>query len=104
MEFDAAQATLGELIANLKPDYDVVITQNHKPVAKLVATSVVRQPRIPGLMKGKLTIIAEDDEYLDGFEEYMPRSCSSIRISPQRPIRPDANRPIHCGRCRARQF
>ena len=72
VEFDVAQATLGELIANLKPDDDVVIMQNHKPVAKLVATSVVRPPRVPGLMKGKLTIIAEDNEHLDGFEEYMP--------------------------------
>ena len=72
VELDVAQAMLGELIANLKPDDDVVIMQNHKPVAKLVATSTVRPPRVPGLMKGKLTIIAEDDEHLDGFEEYMP--------------------------------
>lgn len=69
---DVAQATLGELIANLKPDDDVVIMQNHKPVAKLVATSKVRLQRVPGLMKGKLTIVAEDDEHLDGFREYMP--------------------------------
>ena len=61
VEFDVAQAA-----------DDVVIMHNHKPVAKLVATSVVSPPRVPGLMKGKLTIIAEDNEHLDGFEEYMP--------------------------------
>lgn len=72
VELDVAQATLSELIANLKPDDDVVIMQNHKPVAKLVAPSTVRLHRVPGLMKGKLTIIAEDDEHLDGFKEYMP--------------------------------
>jgi hypothetical protein len=27
---------------------------------------------VPGLMKGKLTVIAEDDEHLKDFEEYMP--------------------------------
>ena len=25
-----------------------------------------------GLMKGKLTLLAEDDEHLDDFQEYMP--------------------------------
>ena len=50
----------------------MVIVKDHKPVAKLVATSTVHQPRVPGLMKGKLTILAEDDEHLTGFKEYMP--------------------------------
>lgn len=72
VELDVAQATLSDLIANLKPNDDVVIMQNHKPVAKLVATSTVRLQRVPGLMKGKLTIVADDDEHLDGFKEYMP--------------------------------
>ena len=43
-----------------------------RPVAKLVATSKVRPQRVPGLMRGKLTIVAEDDEHLDGFKDYMP--------------------------------
>ena len=72
VNLDVAQATLGELIAALKPDDDVVIMQNDKPVAKLIATSTARPPRVPGLMKGKLTVIAEDDQHLTGFEEYMP--------------------------------
>ena len=72
VELDVAQATLGELIANLKPNDDVVIMQNQKPVAKLVATFTGCPPRVPGLMKGKLTIISEDEEHLEAFEEYMP--------------------------------
>lgn len=72
VELDVAQATLAELIANLRPDDDVVIMQNHKPVAKLVATPTIRPARIPGLMKGKLTVLVEDDEHLEGFKEYMP--------------------------------
>lgn len=72
IELHVAQATLGELVAGLKPHEDIVITKDHKPVAKLVATAAVRAPRVPGLMKGRLTILAEDDEHLKGFEEYMP--------------------------------
>ena len=71
VELDVAQATLSELVAGLTPDDDIVIMKDHKLVAKLVATSVVRPPRVPGLMKGKLTVLAEDDEHLKVFAEYM---------------------------------
>jgi antitoxin (DNA-binding transcriptional repressor) of toxin-antitoxin stability system len=67
VELDVAQATLSELVAGLTPDDDIVIMKDRKPVARLVATAVVRPPRIPGLMKGKLTVLAEDDEHLEGF-------------------------------------
>ena len=72
VDIDVATASLAEIIAGLKPDDEVVIVKDHKPVATLVATSTVRQPRVPGLMRGKLTILAEDDEHLTGFEEYGP--------------------------------
>lgn len=72
VELEVAQATLSELIAGLKPDEEVEIMKDHKLVAKLVPAAPSRSPRIPGLMKGKLTVIAEDDEHLKGFEEYMP--------------------------------
>lgn len=72
VDLDVAQATLSELVAGLTPHDDIVIMKDQKPVAKLVATATVRPPRIPGLMKGKLTILAEDDQHLKDFEEYMP--------------------------------
>ena len=68
VELDVAQATLNELIA----DDEVVIMKDDQPVARLVATLPKRSPRIPGLMKGKLTVVAEDDEHLKDFEEFMP--------------------------------
>ena len=71
VELDVAQATLGELIAGLKPDEEVVIMKDHKAVARLVPSSAAPSPRQPGLMKGKLIVVAEDDEHLDGFQEYM---------------------------------
>ncbi len=72
VELDVAQATLGELIAGLGPNEEVVIVQNQKPVAKLVPSGVSGPVRIPGLMKGKLTVIVEDDEHLEGFRDYIP--------------------------------
>jgi prevent-host-death family protein len=68
-----AQAKLSELIHQLHPGEEVVITENDAPVAKLVSEkSVVRQRPQPGLCKGMITIVADDDEHLKDFEDYMP--------------------------------
>lgn len=71
VELNVAQATLSELIAGLRPDDEVVIVKDHKPVAKLVATSPVRTTRKAGNCKGMITVLAEDDEHLKDFAEYM---------------------------------
>jgi antitoxin (DNA-binding transcriptional repressor) of toxin-antitoxin stability system len=70
-----AQATLPDLIHKLTPGEDLVITENNQPVAKLVCETPklkagLRPP--PGLGKGCITIIADDDEHLRDFAEYMP--------------------------------
>lgn len=70
-----AQAKLADLIHNLSPGDEVVITENNQPVAKLVSQQPkpkagLRPP--PGLGKGFITIITDDDEHLKDFEEYMP--------------------------------
>ena len=44
IDIDTDKITLIELVTGLKPDDEVVIVKDHKPVAKLVATSTVRQP------------------------------------------------------------
>jgi len=46
------------------------ITRNQQPVAKLVRQQ--RFIRQPGNCKGMLTIIADDDEHLEDFKDYMP--------------------------------
>jgi antitoxin (DNA-binding transcriptional repressor) of toxin-antitoxin stability system len=67
-----AQAHLADLIAGLDPGAELVITQDDRPVAKLVGpVSVPRQPRRPGSAKGKLIIHTEDDEHLADFQEYL---------------------------------
>ena len=69
---EEAQKSLPELIAGLKPGDELVITQNAKPVAQVVPIAQqARAPRQPGSAKGMLTILAEDDEHLEDFREYM---------------------------------
>ena len=68
-----AQAKLPDLIRNLSPGDEVVITENNQPVAKLVSEKPpVRERPGPGLCKGMMTIVADDDEHLNDFAEYMP--------------------------------
>ena len=68
-----AQAKLADLIHKLTPGDEVVITENNQPVARLVSEKPpVRQRPGPGLCKGMITIVADDDEHLKDFEEYMP--------------------------------
>ena len=69
LELDEAQATLSELIAELKPDDEVVIVQNQKPVARIVPPK--RETPKFGNCKGMITILADDDEHLKDFAEYM---------------------------------
>ncbi|MDZ7617208.1 MAG: hypothetical protein U1E05_09400 [Patescibacteria group bacterium] len=70
---EEVQATLPELIHNLRPGDDVVILENNQPVARLVSDKrpVVQRPQ-PGLCKGMIEIVADDDEHLNDFSEYMP--------------------------------
>lgn len=70
-----AQSQLADLIHRLAPGEEVVITENNQPVAKLVSApsklkSALRPP--PGLGKGCITVIADDNEHLQDFSEYMP--------------------------------
>ncbi len=66
-----AQATLPDLIHTLTPGAEVVITENNLPVARIVASPADKPRPIPGRCKGMLTIVAEDDEHLRDFKEYM---------------------------------
>lgn len=68
-----AQPKLPDLIHKLTPGDEVVITENNLPVAKLVVEKPpIRQRPGPGLCKGMITIVADDDDHLKDFEEYRP--------------------------------
>jgi antitoxin (DNA-binding transcriptional repressor) of toxin-antitoxin stability system len=67
-----AQARLPQLIHNLGPGEEIVITENDKPLAKVTAVAGGKPAPIPGRAKGMLTVVTEDNEHLKEFEEYMP--------------------------------
>jgi antitoxin (DNA-binding transcriptional repressor) of toxin-antitoxin stability system len=69
---EEAQAHLPEVIRNLAPGEEVVITENQQPVAKLVSQRPARPPRpAPGLGKGSILYMAPDfDEPMEEFKEY----------------------------------
>ena len=69
-----AQTTLSELIRRLSLGDEVVITENDRPVARLVPTSEIKQTssRQLGTMKGTVLYMAPDfDAPLDEFKECM---------------------------------
>jgi antitoxin (DNA-binding transcriptional repressor) of toxin-antitoxin stability system len=69
---EEAQAHLPQLIERLQPGEEIVITRDQQPIARLLAEErPKRQPRRPGNCKGMLTIVADDEEHLKDFAEYM---------------------------------
>jgi antitoxin (DNA-binding transcriptional repressor) of toxin-antitoxin stability system len=63
VSIEEAQARLLELIEQTAPHTEIIITDKHKPVAKLVIEP--RKPsqrRQPGLGKGFITSVSDDDE------------------------------------------
>ena len=73
ISIEDAQAKLPELIGGLSKGEELVITQGGQVVARIVSErSEPRQRRVPGLAKGMLTIVSDDDDHLKDFAEYMP--------------------------------
>lgn len=72
---EEAQAKLREIIRQLSPGDELVITDNQRPVAKLVSEQPNQQCQkrpAPGLGKGMITFIAPDfDAPLEDMKEYM---------------------------------
>jgi antitoxin (DNA-binding transcriptional repressor) of toxin-antitoxin stability system len=71
MPVEQAAGRLAEIIEKLSPGEEVLITQDDRPVARLVSAKVAPRPR-PGLGKGMITVLSEDDDHLKDFAEYMP--------------------------------
>ena len=75
ISIEEAQVNLRELVHRLAPGEEVVITENQRPVARLVSEQTKRDARhrpAPGLGKGMITFIAPDfDAPLEDLKEYM---------------------------------
>ena len=71
MTIEEAQAKLPELIDRLAPGEEVVLTRNARPVAKLVGQPAESPRPVFGRGRGKVVVVSEDEDHLQGFEEYM---------------------------------
>ena len=71
VSLEEAQARLSELIEQVQEGEEILITRQGQPVARLLAGARI-PPRQPGFALGKLTNLAEDDEHLEDFQDYMP--------------------------------
>jgi antitoxin (DNA-binding transcriptional repressor) of toxin-antitoxin stability system len=74
MTIPEAQANLPEIVENLQPGEEVILTRNEQPVAKLTAISAARPQTVFGSSRGKLIIVTEDEEHLKDFSDYLPPS------------------------------
>jgi len=69
-----AQIQLADIIHRLMPGEEVVITENDRPVARIVPVGegANAAPRQPGTLRGTVLYMAPDfDAPLDDFQEYM---------------------------------
>ena len=70
---DEAQCKLREVIPQLGEGDEIEITEGNQIVARIVGERPTERQRPgPGLAKGMITIVADDDEHLKDFGEYMP--------------------------------
>ena len=68
---EQAQSSLRDLIERTTRGEKVVITEGRQPVAELVPVPPAQAAPAFGSCRGMLTILAEDDEHLRDFAEYM---------------------------------
>ena len=67
-----AQAQLPQLIHQLAPGDEVVITENNRPVARILPPQAMQPARKLGSLRGTVLYMAPDfDAPLDEFKEYM---------------------------------
>ena len=70
VSLDEAQARLPELVKQLGSGDEVLITEGDETVARLVSQGRgTGRTRTPGSARGKLRIVVEDDEHLNGFRD-----------------------------------
>jgi antitoxin (DNA-binding transcriptional repressor) of toxin-antitoxin stability system len=74
MPIEQVEGRLGEIVDQMSPGEEVLLTRDAKPVATLRATPPAgREPPRFGTLKGSILSIAPDfDAIPEGFEDYLP--------------------------------
>lgn len=68
---EEARARLAELIEQLQPEEEFIITDRGEPVALVKKAGKTPRPRKAGSAAGKIWIAPDFDEPLEDFKEYM---------------------------------
>ncbi len=68
---EEAQAKLRELIDQLAPGEELVITRSSEPVARLIGAAQPKRQPIFGRGQGKLIVHSEDDDHLQDFADFL---------------------------------
>ena len=65
-----AKTHFSRLVARAEAGEEIVVRRGPTPVAKIVAYHAPTTPRVPGALKGRITIADDFDETPDEFAEY----------------------------------
>ena len=71
LTIDEVQLRLPQIIDELDPGEELVITRGDRPVARLVGEALPRKPRKAGNCQGMIVFVSDDDDHLKDFAEYM---------------------------------
>ena len=69
MNVHDAKTHLSRLLERVEAGEEITLARAGRPVARLVPYHQVREPRKPGLLKGKIWISDDFDAPLPGFDE-----------------------------------
>jgi len=73
LTIEQAAQRLPELLKSLGPKDEIILKKDDQEVAHIViGEPEPKKRRVPGALKGILTIISDDDEHLADFKDYMP--------------------------------
>jgi prevent-host-death family protein len=65
-----AKTHFSRLVARAEAGEEIVVRRGQTPVAKIVAYHPPTTPRVPGALKGQITIADDFDETPDAFADY----------------------------------
>ena len=68
-----AKTHLSRLIERVEAGEEITLARAGRPVARIVPYTARRQPRTPGLWKGRVVISPDFDDPLPEFEESLER-------------------------------
>jgi prevent-host-death family protein len=68
---EEAQGKLSELVDQLAPGEEVILTRDSRPVAKLVGQPTEALRPVFGRGRGNIEILSEDNDHLQEFDKYI---------------------------------